>query len=310
MQKIIKPFFLFLLLIFCGKSGFGSHMMGADISYECLGGNQYRITLNVYRDCSGISMNGSYTVTISSASCGISQTLSLAQVGTGVEVTPLCDSQLPQSTCNGGTLPGVQQYVYQNTITLPQQCSDWIISTTDLNFCCRNSSITNLQNASSQDLHVRALLNNTGGMCNNSPVFTTLPVPYICNGQLNNYNHGTVDIDGDSLVYTLTNALTTNGGNITYVGGLSPVNPMNVSGGFQFNGQTGQMTFTPSGLQVAVVAVLVQEYRNGVLIGSVMRDIQVVVLNCSNNLPQSSAPVNVNGGLTPIQVMCLPLAIM
>jgi gliding motility-associated-like protein len=296
MQKIIKPFFLFLLLIFCGKSGFGSHMMGADISYECLGGNQYRITLNVYRDCSGISMNGSYTVTISSASCGISQTLSLAQVGTGVEVTPLCDSQLPQSTCNGGTLPGVQQYVYQNTITLPQQCSDWIISTTDLNFCCRNSSITNLQNASSQDLHVRALLNNTGGMCNNSPVFTTLPVPYICNGQLNNYNHGTVDIDGDSLVYTLTNALTTNGGNITYVGGLSPVNPMNVSGGFQFNGQTGQMTFTPSGLQVAVVAVLVQEYRNGVLIGSVMRDIQVVVLNCSNNLPQSSAPVNVNGG--------------
>jgi gliding motility-associated-like protein len=276
-----------------------SHMMGADISYECLGGNQYRISLNIYRDCNGISVSSNYDVTVSSASCGITQTLTLNQAAsTGIEVSPLCAAQISQSTCNGGTLPGVQQYLYQATITLPQQCNDWTIATTDIDFCCRNSSITNLSSPSSQDLYIRATLNNTNGLCNNAPFFTTLPVPYICNGQLINYNHGTVDIDGDSLVYTLVNPLTTNGANIGYTGGYTPTNPFGVSGSFQFNSQTGQMTFTPSGLQVAVVTVLVQEYRNGVLIGSVMRDIQVVILNCSNSLPQSSTPVpgSISGG--------------
>lgn len=295
-NRLNNLLWILLSLVWISRDGYASHMMGADLSYVCLGGNQYRIVLNVYRDCSGISVNASYTVTVSSASCGVTQTLTLSQVGAGTEVSPLCASQLPFSSCNGGTLPGVEQYVYDGTITLPQSCADWIISTTDINFCCRNSSITNLINPDFEDLHLRAELNNTGGICNNSPVFTTLPVPYICNGQLINYNHGTVDIDGDSLVYTLTNPLTINGAPIGYVGGYSPTNPMTTTSGFQFNGQTGQMTFTPSGIQVAVVAVLVREYRNGMLIGSVMRDIQVVVLNCTNNLPQASAPTNIIGG--------------
>src|SRR5690606_13483044 len=41
------------------------------------------------------------------------------------------------------------------------------------------------------------------------------------------------------------------------------------------------------------------EFRNGVLIGSTMRDIQVVILNCNNSLPQSTppAPGSVTGGV-------------
>ena len=27
------------------------HIVGGEVTYECLGGNQYRISLNVYRDC-------------------------------------------------------------------------------------------------------------------------------------------------------------------------------------------------------------------------------------------------------------------
>jgi hypothetical protein len=293
----MNRFLLFILLFACGSVK-ASHMMGADISYECLGNNQYRVTLNIYRDCSGITMDANYEVTIESASCAVSQNINLTQTGiTGIEVSPLCPAQLSQSTCNGGTLPGVQQYTYQGLVTLNQQCSDWIISTTDFGMCCRNSTITNLANPDFEDLHVRALLNNTIGQCNNAPIFTTLPVPYICNGQVINYNHGTVDLDGDSLVYRLANPLTTNGGNINYNGGLSPTGPLNALGQFQFNTSTGQMTFTPAGQQVAVIAVIVEEYRNGVLIGSVMRDIQVVVLNCNNNLPTSNpSPQNIVGG--------------
>ncbi len=55
------------------------------------------------------------------------------------------------------------------------------------------------------------------------------------------------------------------------------------------------MTFTPNGIQVAVITVLVQEYRNGVLIGSTMRDIQIVVLNlagCANPVPTFTGAIS------------------
>ena len=45
------------------------------------------------------------------------------------------------------------------------------------------------------------------------------------------------------------------------------------------------MTFTPTQQGAYVVDVLVSEYRNGVLIGTTMRDIQIIIINCSNNAP-------------------------
>jgi hypothetical protein len=132
-------------------------------------------------------------------------------------------------------------------------------------------------------------LNNNGGICNNSPIFTTRPVPFVCGNQLFNYNHGAVDIDGDSLVYTLVNPLDGPGVNIPHRGGFTPTNPLTTTGGFNFDRTSGQMTFTPSANQQAVVSVLVQEYRNGVLIGSTIRDMQLVVIgNCNNNPPTAT----------------------
>ena len=53
-----------LLLAFLTAFSFGflgirqdvraSHAMGADLTYECLGGNQYRLRFSFYRDCAGI----------------------------------------------------------------------------------------------------------------------------------------------------------------------------------------------------------------------------------------------------------------
>jgi len=101
-----------------------------------------------------------------------------------------------------------------------------------------------------------------------------------------------LDIDGDSLVYQLVNPLNDAGGNIAFSGSYSATNPMPTSGGFNFNTQTGQMSFTPTQQGVYVIDVLVSEYRNGQLIGTTMRDIQIVVINCTNN------PPNINSCLT------------
>ncbi|MDB5280997.1 MAG: hypothetical protein JWO06_72 [Bacteroidota bacterium] len=272
-----------------------SHSMGADISYQCLDpiNHVYKIVVNFYRDCSGIDVSPTVQVNISSASCGQNITATLNELpcpinpfgGQPCEVSQLCYNSISQSTCNGGTLPGVEAFTYVDTVTLPMACTDWVMS---YDICCRNAAVTNLQNPANEDLYVEATLNNVLDPNVSSPVFTTLPVPFICVNQPFSYNHGAIDANGDSLVYTLINPLGAGGVPITYTSGFSPTVPMTTAGSFVFNSNTGQMNFTPSQVQVAVVTVLVQAYHNGQLVGSTMRDIQVVVVNlagCANPAP-------------------------
>lgn len=284
-----------------------SHAMGADIGYVCLGGDSFEVNLNFYRFCDGIGAPSSATININSPSgCGASQSVTLQKVDSiyvdgellpnGADVTPLCESLASTSSCGTGSFPGVEQHTYRGLIILPAGCNDWTIS---YNLNARNSEITNLQSPGSQDLYVEATLNNTIA-CNNSPQFTTTPVPYACSGRLFNYNHGAIDADGDSLVFSSINPLD-NGQPIPYVTPYTPSNPLNTSTPFFIDPNTGQFSFTPVGIQFVVITVLVEEYRNGVLIGSTMRDIQISInpSYCSdrpviNVEPDSN---NVSGGI-------------
>ncbi|MBL4705155.1 MAG: hypothetical protein JKY54_11575 [Flavobacteriales bacterium] len=146
---------------------------------------------------------------------------------------------------------------------------------------------------------MEATLNNTAGT-NSSPVFTTAPVPYICVNQSVVYANGSYDADGDSLIYTLVNALGSGGSPIGYTGAYSPTYPVTTTtGSFPFDNSSGTMSFTPNAIQICAIAIRIDEYRGGVLLGSVMRDVQVVVAACgANNQPQIIAPgiVNLTGG--------------
>ncbi|MBN4072092.1 gliding motility-associated C-terminal domain-containing protein [Flavobacteriales bacterium AH-315-E23] len=272
-----------------------SHGVGSELTYECLGGNNYEFSLYFYRDCGGIGMGASQDITIASAFCAFTGTLTLSQVGAAEDISPLCPTAL--SECAGGTEPGVEKYLYQGSFVLPFACPDWIFS---FEQCCRSADITNLVSPNSQYSHIMSTLDNSSGICNTSPSFTTSPVPYICDSQLVNYNMGTFDADGDSLYYTLVNALGAGGTLLSYVGGYSPTYPISTTtGSVNFDSTSGNLQITPDSIQVCIVTVLVEEYRNGVLIGSVMRDVQVRVLDCASNLipyMSSGGIINLTGG--------------
>lgn len=311
-----KKSFLILLGGFClalfgsPSISYASHAQGNDLSYTCIGTNQYQFTLSFYRDCDGIAVGNAQTINLSSASCGQNFNINLSLVSGPTEVSPLCAAQLAQSTCasppcTGTCLPGVEQYVYQGTFTFTQACSDWVVSFEE---CCRNNAVTTLDNPSNQSLFVSATLDNTNGLCNSSPVFTSSPVPYICADQLFCYNHGAVDPDGDSLVYSLVQPLDgpAPGTPIAYSDpSLNPNYPLFDNRGFiDFDSLTGSMCVNPVDTipgQVFVVAVQVAEYRNGTLIGTSTRDIQVVVLQCINQQPQLN-PNDINNLVGGIRV--------
>jgi len=267
-----------------------SHMMGADIYFTCQGNNLYQFTLVFYRDCAGISAPSSVSMSIAAASCGLSSSITLNQVGAGIEVSPLCPAMIAQSSCNGGSLPGVQQFVYQGSVVLPFACNDYVFSWTD---CCRNAAITNVPGASGYGMYVEAHYDNTVYTCDHAPTFTTIPVPYICSNQPFNYNQGAIDADGDSLVYTMINPMDAGAVPVPYNAPFNATYPLSTTtGSVVFDPLSGQLSFTPNANQITIMAIKVDEYRNGTWIGSTMRDIQLVVITC-NNTP----PLILNGGI-------------
>jgi len=272
---------LFAFFCMAAQQAQGSHSMGADLTYTCLGGNTYQVTITFYRDCIGIAAPTNPFVTISSASCG--QSLGVTcypRAGTGQEVTPACSSSV--TTCNGGSFTGIQEWVYDGIVTLPQQCSDWVFG---YSLCCRNAAITTIVTPGSSTFYIYATLNNLITPCNNSPTFSNKPVPFVCVGQQYCFNHGAYDIDGDSLTYQLITPYQTASTNVVYNAPYNASQPLNSVPAVTFNPYTGDICMTPQSIEVTVMAVLVSEYRNGVLIGTVERDMQITVMNCLNNLP-------------------------
>jgi gliding motility-associated-like protein len=283
LKKYLRMLIL-LAILTASQNVKASHISGGDITFQCVGPNQYLITLNLFRDCAGISMSNSEFMTASSP-CGssINFTAQLQNPG-GTNISQLCPPQIPNSTCSGGTLPGMQLYTYQATVTLNPPCDTWTVSWST---CCRNN-IVNLTNSSAADVYLQATLNTLSAPCNNSPVFTAQPIPYVCANQPVSYNYGIVEPDGDSLVYSFVSAMANGATLLPYTAGYSGALPLP---GITIDPITGQMNFTPTVLGNFVVVVQVNEYNKttGALMSTVMRDIQFVVLSCTNTPPDINA---------------------
>jgi hypothetical protein len=204
-----------------------------------------------------------------------------ANIDTTYEISQICPASINTTTCNGGSLPGYKKNVYSAIVTLPGACSNWSFEHTS---CCRNISV----NVPSQPSYTfYATLNNLNAPGISSPNFTSQPLPYVCVNQPVSYNFGVTAMMNDSLVYSFVNAMDgTSSAPVPYGGGYSGTTPIP---GITINPATGLISFTPSTLGSFVVAVQVKQYRNGVLAGTIVRDIQFNVMNCSNSLPSASA---------------------
>ena len=128
--------------------------------------------------------------------------------------------------------------------------------------------------------------NSTVDNC--SPQFSVDPIVFVCIGQPFVFNNGAIDADGDSLVYSFITPRHDANVDVTYVNGYSASNPISSNPAVSIDPVTGDITFNATTPEIGVIAVLIQEYRNGVLIGTVMRDIQIYTVACNNNLPTVS----------------------
>jgi gliding motility-associated-like protein len=194
-------------------------------------------------------------------------------------------------------LPGYREWWYAtDPYTLVGKCDSWRFGVT---INARNNA-NNLLNAGTHNFYVETTFNNAfAGDTNSSPYFSIKPIPYCCLNVPYTYNNGAVDPDGDSLTSEMVQPLnnTTCSAAQTVVPWNNPVttpgwsnfgvpfNPLQANNGFALAATTGQMNFTPFQAGPSTLSIRTWEWRRGVKIGSIMRDVQVQVLTSCNNVP-------------------------
>jgi gliding motility-associated-like protein len=283
-HNLIFTLAIALFFVFQSTDVKASHIMGGDLTFTCLGGSTYMLQLRLFRDCNGIPLGNQESVTLTSPSCG-TQTFNLNLLtGYPIIITPLCPTEVDRCNSGSGTY-GVHEYVYKGPITLTGCWATASDITVSWSSCCRNGAITT---AAAGSTYISTDLNAGLSPCNNSPDFLNSPVAFFCVNQPVNYSHGASDPDNDVMVFSLVDCLQGAGNSVAYNAPNSGTNPLTTAGGVTIDPQTGALQFTPTITQTAIVCVLVEEYRNGVKIGEVVRDMQFEIIMCNNNLPVAS----------------------
>lgn len=290
-----------------------SHIIGGDMYYEYLGGSTYKVYISAYRDClsSGADFDSPLILGVfrknSNVMVGVYRVPYFGKVRVPVQFNNPCVVP-PSNIC-------VENSVYSITVELPPLPGGYVLSYTR---CCRGPQINNLSNPDDQGL---TLTVNIPGIednnyQNSSPRFSGYPPLLLCNNDDLVFNHSATDPDGDQLVYSL--ATPYQGGTsfdpapnpppappyrqVQWAGAYSPTIPLGPGSSLTIDPNTGVLTAAPNLAGRYVVGIRVSEYRNGVLISSMIRDFIFQVFNCNITmraiLPSQDQMVNFNGFCT------------
>ncbi len=123
---------------------------------------------------------------------------------------------------------------------------------------------------------------------NRSVVLLQEPIDFGCIGEIFEHDPGAFDPDGDSLAYELITPLQDVGTEVLRY--ELPSEVIENGGVIQFDERTGQFLWiTPQLSGEYNIAFRVNEYRDGILIASTIRDMQIFIDDCINRPPQITA---------------------
>ncbi len=284
---------LILLIAFTGAASplLASHVKGGYIRYEYLGAgsssgtSQYKVTVTVFYGCGVNGPKASVTLKAQDASSGssvLSTTISTTTSGTITKSSFNPCMSNPPTIC-------YEVYTYVTTITLTNNTAGYVLAVTDQ---YRTAGIINIASSSSTGIAFTApipgVINNVDYHTNTSPEFAFKDTAIVCYNGIFTYQFSSSDaVDNDSLSYAFGNGLNTTStgtnpfyASLTYNAGFSGGAPM--GSGVIIDPVTGLISGTaPATTGEYVIAVYVTEWRNGVAIASVKKELQIYVYNCS-----------------------------
>ena len=283
----MKKLFTLLLATALSFSAYSTHLMGGQITATYLSsdssGSHYIINLDAYRDTLGIPMS-------------LSQQVDVYELDSNFNYTLLFSHSISFDTSSGNSMSsmssvyGVEIYHFSDSIILAD--GNYIIKWSD---CCRNGAIINMDFPLSESMSFATALFVDAANPNSTPTFLADPVTYLPVNTLWQYNPLPFDPDGDSLVWSLSVPYSGGGAIPDTVSGyvyLDDTTYSNSSTPFSIDPITGQVSWNAKMVGNFVVSFAIQEYRNGVFIGAMNRDMQFVVIPDSTNAMPMISNIN------------------
>lgn len=279
-----------LASVICLSSIFSeaAHIAGGDFTVQWISGNNFQVTLRLFRDCAGAGAGFDTPISITvydNVTNDSILTFPMSNPDTStITLGDACFSP-PPSVC-------IQQGIYVTNVTLANNPNGYYLV---WERCCRNGTIQNITNPGNVGMTFYVEVPDPA-LQNSNPDFGAYPVEgYLCRGVQNTLEFDVTESDGDSLVYSLVDPLKGSSSTANTVptppspkphatvNWQNPYSLTNIVGGspsMSIDPQTGIITCIPNSIGVFVFAVKIEEYRNGVKISETIRDIQYYVLNC------------------------------
>lgn len=281
----MHPSFLLrsLAILFCWWSAVGiasaSHLLGTELSYEYAGTaalpNRYHVTVRLFRDPTSTVDQPTIDLTCGQNECRNTLPGSFTYTMLRTSTTPAA------TTCANATFR-YSLDVFDAFVTLAP--AHWTLS---INTSNRQRGIVNIALSDQLSTYVKAELDNTNGLINSSPRFTTARIIQLTSAQPQRYSSSAFDLEGDSLVYELVQPLAAPTAaspcGFSTTGAIAPH--------FQLNAASGELLTVagPTQQGIYVMAVRVNEYRriNGSWqpIGNITRDMNYIVSTGTNQPP-------------------------
>jgi len=295
-----KSIFISFFLFFLSFNAFAAHIIGGSISYQYLTNGNYLIQMEVLRDCQGggADYDQPASIAIYEGNALISEELVPYDTSSRIIIS----LDIPNNVCLYNGQLCVERVLYEREINFSQISSG---SEFDIRYqrCCRANILANLIDPGAVGATFSTTINTA--FQNSSPTFN-LPTPSaVYANTAFVYDGSATDADGDFLVYSLTTPF--EGGSVMnpIVAPASPkpdlpvrwllplYEELNMLGGdypLTIDTATGEFNAIPQTLGVFQIAYKVEEYRNGVLVGSTMREFVFYVIE----QPQTSFEISGN----------------
>lgn len=251
-----------ILLTFISITAFATHYRAGEISYKHVSGFTYEITVTTYTKLSSFEAD-SDTITI--------------YWGDGKKETLYREDPIDYSLSD----IRVNQFIAEHTYPAP---SLYKIYMQDQN---RNGNIVNIPQSDLAAFYIETelLISPQEIGVNNSPILTYPPIDNGKTNQIFNHNTGAYDIDGDSLSYELIFPKGLGGFELS---GYQLPDKFPVSSDNQINLDPLRGDFTWTTPQYAGqynIAIKITEHRNGRIIGTMTRDMQITIVSSISSTP-------------------------
>ena len=253
-KRLVRILLTVITLVIVSSTAFATHQRAGEISYTFISGLTYEFTIVTY------------TYTPSPADRPEIEVL--WGDGTSSVIPRLSKVNMENN---------ISRNVYVTQHTFPA-AGTFHVTFEDPN---RNAGIVNIPSSVEIPFFIETILVINpfiGG--NSSPQLLNPPLDNGCTNVPYYHNPGAYDPEGDSLSYSLINCRGYNGEDIP--GYSLPA----ASNYIAIDPITGDLTWdSPMMAGEYNIAILIEEWRNGVLIGSMVRDMQITIAPCNNEPP-------------------------